>query len=131
MLKPSHLAVMVIACAALAACSGKNTQTGNGDNAPVATLDGKTITVADVKAEQRGAPVPTNPQAAAAMNQAALQSIINRELMARAADGEKIDQTPGFKRDVQWATDGIKAAALAQQVMSKTQPPSAAVIAKF
>lgn len=131
MLKPSHLAVIVIACAALGACSGKGGQTGNGDTAPVATLDGKTITVADVKAEQGGAPTPTNPEAASAMNRAAVQSIINRQLMARAADAEKIDKDPGFQSDSQRALDGIKAATLARRVMSKVPPPSAAAIDKF
>lgn len=131
MMKPSHVATIAILCVSLAACSGKGKQTANDDSAPAATLDGKTISVADVRAEQRGVPLPTNTAAANAMNQAAVQSIINRELMAKAADEAKIDQTPGFKRDAKWAVDGIKAAALAQQVMSKVQPPSAAAINKF
>ena len=131
MLKSSHLVAVAIACAALSACSGKNEQTATGDNAPIATINDKTITVADLKAEQRGAPLPTNPAAAAVMNQAAVQSIINRELMARAAEEAKIDQSPAFKRDSQWAIDGLKAAAMAQQVMSRVQAPSAEAINKF
>src|SRR6185436_5755546 len=41
------------------------------------------------------------------------------------------DKTPAFKRDSQWAIDGLKAAAMAQQVMSRVQPPSAEAINKF
>jgi EpsD family peptidyl-prolyl cis-trans isomerase len=132
MTRTLRLSAVAIACAALAACSGGKTEKPTGpDAAPVATLNGETITLADLKAEEGQAPPPTNAAAAAALHRDALQNIISRELMARAAEAEKVDQTDGFKRDSKWAVDGVKAAALAKQVMSKAPQPSAAEINKF
>jgi hypothetical protein len=130
MLKTPHLVAIAVVCAMMGACQ-KSQPPATGDNAPVATINDQAITVGDVKAEQGGAPPPTNAQAASAMNRAAVQSIVNRELMARAAEAEKIDQTPGFKSESARAADGAKAAALARQVIGKVPPPSDATIQKF
>jgi EpsD family peptidyl-prolyl cis-trans isomerase len=89
-MKKSGLAFAIVALA-LGACSK-----GGGD-APtgqvVATVDGVEITAADLKFEAGGMS-SDNPAIQKQIQQAALQSIINRQLVANAAKEQKLDQTP-------------------------------------
>jgi hypothetical protein len=131
MLNATHYLAALAACAALSACTAKTEKATGPDAQPVASIDGKTITLADLKAVEAGEPKPTNPQAEVALHKAALDNIVSRSLMARAAEADKLDTTPSVQRDSVWATEGVKAAAEAKKVMAEVQPPSQATIDKF
>lgn len=81
--------VVPLICAALAACTG-------GDKAPegqvAATVDGKEVTVSEVRAEL--GPLAGDPRAAAARQPDALQTVVNRKLLADAAVDRGLDKTP-------------------------------------
>jgi hypothetical protein len=131
MTRTLRLSAIAVACAALAGCGRGDTPATGPDAKPVATLNGQTITMGDLKAEESQAPAPTSPAGAAALHRDALQNIVSRELMARAAEAQNVDRTDAFKRDSRWAVDGVKAAALAKDVMGKAAQPTAAEIDRF
>ncbi len=85
----TRVVVSIMALMALAAC-------GRGD-APkgqvVATVDGKEITTTELQAEIGGMS-GTNAAENKVIQQQALQSIINRRILADAARNQKLEQTP-------------------------------------
>ena len=82
----------VAACLVLSACGG-------GGEAPtgqvVATVDGQEITTAQLNLEMGGQP-GGSPAEQAARRQAALQSIVDRTILAQAARDQKLDDTPTY-----------------------------------
>jgi EpsD family peptidyl-prolyl cis-trans isomerase len=91
------LAAIVVACLSAAACD----RLGGGDKgkAPsgqvVATVDGEEITMRELKAEL-GSATFADGKTRKAAEQAALQSIVARKVLARAAERQKLDQDPDF-----------------------------------
>ena len=77
------------ALALLAACGSKDAPTGQ----VVATVDGTEITQSELNAELNGARANT-AAGQRELQQAALAAIVNRVLLAKAADDLKIDETP-------------------------------------
>ena len=87
-LKWTHGAAL-LACIALSGCGMIG-----GDKAPkgqvVATVNGEEITVTELNRELAGA-APANPAERKAAEQAALESIITRKLVAQASKDQNLD----------------------------------------
>jgi EpsD family peptidyl-prolyl cis-trans isomerase len=77
------------ACLAITACGGDAEPTGQ----VVAVVDGQEITINELNAELNGAR-GSNPQQQRQLQQAALQSIINRMLLANAAEEQGLTDGP-------------------------------------
>lgn len=77
---------------AIAACgSGGSEPTGQ----VLATVDGEEITATDLRFEMNGASAPT-PEQQKLLERMALQNIVNRTLLAKAAAAEGFDKGPEF-----------------------------------
>lgn len=127
MMKKSGTISIVFACVALAAC-GKG---GGGDAVPTgqvaATVDGKEITTSEVRLEL--GPLASDPQASARAQPAALQSIVNRKILADAAVARGLDKTPTAAITLQKARDLTLIQLLEENVRStlpKVSPDEAA-----
>jgi EpsD family peptidyl-prolyl cis-trans isomerase len=111
-------ALAPFACLALVACSvpglagSKKAPTGQ----VVATVEGEEITLSEVRAEMAGGPPPANAQAAKAMQEGALQQIIVRRLMAKAAEAQGLDKSPEFAIQKKRAGEALLAQALQRQL---------------
>lgn len=86
------LLMVVAASIALCSCGG-----GAPKGQVVAKIDKDEITVLDLQTEMNGYVAP-NPQARKAAEQAALNAIIQRKLVVRAAEEQKLTKSPEFAR---------------------------------
>lgn len=83
---------LVAAPLALAACGGKaDTPTGQ----VVANVNGEEITTTDLESELNGAAAPT-PEGQKNLQRMALENIINRTILAQAAEAEGLAKGPEF-----------------------------------
>jgi EpsD family peptidyl-prolyl cis-trans isomerase len=88
----AKLAAAVVACAvAVAGCSGHKEPTGQ----VAATVDGKEVTVIDLKNELNGFSSP-DPKVQKAAEAKALDSVLARKVLAAAARKAKIDKSPEY-----------------------------------
>jgi EpsD family peptidyl-prolyl cis-trans isomerase len=88
----------------------------------VATVNGQEVTLAELQAEM-GSNTPSNPAAAKAVEQAALQRIIARDLLAQAAHDQKLDQTPQFAIELNRGRKELQASLLEKKMASEVPPP--------
>jgi EpsD family peptidyl-prolyl cis-trans isomerase len=96
----------------------------------VATVDGEPITTADLQIEQ-GALRPGAAAAGADVDRAALQRIIDRKLLAKAAVAQKLDQTSTYALEARRAREAAQATALARTLATARPEPTNEEIAKF
>lgn len=89
----------------------------------VATVDGKEITVYEIKAELDGVDIPSNVPRKQ-VEQAALQQIINRKILADIARERGLDNSPDFLIQQHRAADMTLVRLLQQSVAQKLGPPS-------
>lgn len=118
-----------MACVALAGCGqggGKAEPTGQ----VVATVDGDEITMLELRAELEGASFP-NAKARKAAEQQALQMIINRKIIAKAATEQKVDETPEFALQEQRALEALRAQALQQKILKAVPAPTKEEATRF
>jgi EpsD family peptidyl-prolyl cis-trans isomerase len=105
-----------VACIALGACDmlkgGGKEPTGQ----VVATVDGDEITLTELRAEMAGVSAP-DPKARKALEQQALEAIINRKLIAKVAVEQKLDKTPQFAVQERRAMDSLQAEALQKKII--------------
>lgn len=88
----------------------------------VATVNGQEVTLNELQTEI-GSNVPNNPAAAKAVEQAALQRIIARDLLAQAAHDQKLDQSPEFAVSLLRAKKELQASLLEKKMASEVPPP--------
>lgn len=96
----------------------------------VAKLDGQEITVLEVNAELAGTPIPP------AMNRrdaekAALNNIITRRMLVKAAEAQELDKTPEFILQQRRAMEQLKVQALARDIAGKVVAPTRDEAVKF
>lgn len=115
----------LIAMAGLAAMLGACNKPGG--SAPtgqvVATVDGDEITANELKMELAGARAhdsATQKQ----LERQALQAIVNRKLLAKAARDQKLDQSPEFAMQRAKAEDMVTISALENKLASSVPAPS-------
>jgi EpsD family peptidyl-prolyl cis-trans isomerase len=115
--------LVVGACIALGACRFP----GLGHKAPtgqvLATVDGREITMRDLSAEL-GSAVPSDPKARKAVEQQALQAIIDRKLLAKAAEKDGLEKTPEFALKRQRLTDALLAQSLQDKLVAAVPTPT-------
>ena len=100
----------------LAACHGAAQREGGAPVGQViAVVDGQEITVRNLEAELGGL-APADPKARAAAQQAALQAIVSRIILADAARAQGLDKTPEFALRKQAAIDALLAQSLASKI---------------
>lgn len=110
-----------VACLALAACGMGKDKEPTGQ--VVATVDGDEITLTELRAELSGMNLP-DPKARKAAEQQALQMIVNRKIIAKAAEEQKLDKTPDFAIQEQRAMESLRASALQKKVVESVPEPT-------
>lgn len=120
----------LLACIAMSGCG----MIGGGSKAPegqvVATVNGEEITITELNRELGGAS-PADPQQRKQMEQAALQSIVTRKLLAQTAKEQKLDKTPIFAQQKLQAEEGLLVGALQRKIASTVVNPTRADAEKF
>jgi EpsD family peptidyl-prolyl cis-trans isomerase len=115
--------LIVGVCIALGACRFP----GMGHKAPsgqvLATVDGQEITMRDLSAEL-GSALPSDPKVRKAVEQQALQAIIDRKLIAKAAEKEGLEKTPEFALKKQRMTDALLAQSLQDKLVAAVPTPT-------
>lgn len=89
----------------------------------VATVGGQDITIHELNAELQGVALPTGERRKA-IEQAALQQIVNRRILADIARERGIDETPAFVLQKKRTEEALLVQLLQQQLASKIQPPT-------
>jgi EpsD family peptidyl-prolyl cis-trans isomerase len=113
---------MAMACLAVAGCQpSANAPTGQ----VAATVNGQEITQKQIDTELAGVQLGDDPHALEAARRQALQSIIARKLLAKAARDEGLDKTPDFAVREQVQTEAILAQALQAKLVNAVPPPTA------
>jgi len=87
----------------------------------IATVNGEEITLRELQAELNGMTFTDAKQRKAA-EQAALQQIITRKIVAQEAKAEGIDKTPDFGAQKDRTVDNLLAQALAQKIIASVLP---------
>ena len=120
----------LLACIAMSGCG----MIGGGSKAPkgqvVATVNGEEITITELNRELAGAS-SANPAERKAMEQAALNAIITRKVVAQAAKEQKLDKTPLFAQQEQQAKEAMLVGAMQRQIASTVVAPTRPEAEKF
>jgi peptidyl-prolyl cis-trans isomerase C len=115
-------ALISMACLALAGCQPSA-------KAPIgqvaATVDGQEITQKQIDTELAGAQLGNGPHALEAARRQALQSIVVRKLLAKAARDQGLDKTPEFAVREQGQTETVLAQALEAKLVNAVPQPTA------
>lgn len=98
----------------LVACGKENAPTGQ----VVATVDGEEITTAELNAELNGVQAK-DPAQQKLLQRQALQSIVNRMLLAKAVEDQNLDDTPAAALAERRAEQFAKIALLEQSIRAK------------
>lgn len=117
--------VFATACLALAACGNKQ-PTGQ----VVATIKGKEVTAAELRAELNGFAAP-NEQIRKAAEQQALSAILARKILAAAAEKAGVDKTPDFAVQKKRAEENLLVQSWQAQIAKTVPPPSKEEVDKF
>lgn len=123
--------LLLAAATTLGACDklgigGKSAPTGQ----VVATLDGDEITVLEVNAELAGTPIPPSISRRDA-EKMALENIITRRMLAKAAEERKVDKRPEFLLQERRAQEQLRVQALARDIAAKVVTPTRDEAEKF
>lgn len=115
---------MLLASAAigLAAC-GNSGSNSIPEGQTVARVDGKDVTIHELNAELAGAQLPTG-EARKPYEQAALQRIIDRRILADLAREKKLDESPEFVLMKQRAEEAVLVDLLQKSIATTVKKPS-------
>ena len=110
----------------LAGCGGKAEDSGQmlDKGQVVATVDGKDVTVYELNAELQGKQLPTDPKQRKLAEQAALQQLISRKILADIALERKLDKSPNYLLQERRARDALLVQMLQQQISSQVPRPT-------
>lgn len=124
--------LVIVLCVGLTGCKfhipGTQAKTPAGQ--VVATVDGQEITIRQLQAELGNATFPT-PAVQKQAQQRALQLIIQRKILAKAAVDQKIDKSPTFAVDRDRAIENLEVQLLAQKTAQNVPPPSKEEVDQF
>ena len=121
---PSVLAACTLLAMSLASCGKEAT------GQVAAVVNGDEVTLQEINAELAGANIPEGANKEAAQ-QAALQRIIDRRVVAMAAREEGLDETPEFILRKRALEETLLAQMLAQKVQQNLKVPDQAAIDKY
>ena len=124
-------ALMVGTALLLAGCGKKEAEVEKGQ--VVATVNGKDVTVHELNAELQGANLPANINAEQKkqVEQAALQQVVNRRILADIARERGLDKTPMFLLQEKRAEEQILVQMLQRQMSSAVKAPTQTEVADF
>lgn len=117
-------ASVVAAALLLAGCGGS--EEGEGElkkGQTVATVNGKDITIHELNAELMGVPVPSGEGRKQA-EQAALQALVGRTILADIARERGIEKSPTFLMQRRRANEALLVQMLRNDIASKVAPPT-------
>jgi EpsD family peptidyl-prolyl cis-trans isomerase len=120
------VAMMFVACVGVASC-------GNGGKPKgqvVAKVGKDEITVLDLQSELGGFKAP-NPQIRKAAEQQALNAIVQRKLLAQAAEKNKLDKTPEYARLEERTNEALLVKTWQDQLVRAVPTPSVDEAQKF
>jgi EpsD family peptidyl-prolyl cis-trans isomerase len=127
---PSLVAV-IIACAIVGACQ----RIPGFDRAPpkgqvVATVDGQEITLRELDAVLKQANI-SDPALRKTAEQAAIQQLIARKVLAEVARQQGLDKSPDFALSLQGATDELLGQSLQAKLAADIPSPSSDEVERF
>ncbi|WP_213980520.1 EpsD family peptidyl-prolyl cis-trans isomerase [Sphingomonas sp. dw_22] len=121
-MKRVFLVSVAVAALSLAGChGGKKDALDKGQ--VVATVDGDEITIFELNAELQGAPIPAGADRKV-FEQAALQRVIERKILAKIARDRGLDKNPAFLLQERRAGELILAGMLRDQLASRVAQPT-------
>ena len=115
---------------ALVACGKKDASAQLEKGQVVATVDGKDITIHELNAELQDTSLPSGDQRKA-VEQAALQQVINRRILADIARERGLDKTPQYLLMERRADDAILVQMLQRSIASTLRAPTRDEATKF
>lgn len=120
--------LMTVTAMFLASCGGKDS--GGGGAATelekgqvVATVDGQDVTIHELNAELQGVALPSGERRKL-IEQAALQQVVNRHILADIARDRGLDKTPAFILQERRMRDALLVQLLQRQLASKLPAPT-------
>ncbi|MGL6042302.1 MAG: hypothetical protein ACRC1J_00090 [Sandaracinobacteroides sp.] len=125
-------AVLLLAAAtlAIAGCDKLGLGGGTPKGQVVATLDGQEITVLEVNSELAGTTIPPQMSRRDAEKQA-LDNIITRRMLAKAAEERELDKRPEFLLQERRGAEQLRVQSLARDIASKVVTPTRDEAEKF
>jgi hypothetical protein len=112
------LASIAFACVALSACGEGKAKEPSGQ--VVATVDGQEVTLRELRAEM-GNLTSSDPNQRRQLEQAALQAIVQRKILAKAAQEQKLDKSPDYALFKQRAIELSLVQALQENLIKKVR----------
>lgn len=122
------LGTVAMACLSLAACHGRGGKAPTGQ--VVATVAGKEITVTDLQAEMAGQTFP-DPKTRKAAQDAVLENMVVRAILAQAAQKDGLDKTPDFAVQKDHMEQGLLAQTLQKKVVDGVPAPTAEEASRY
>jgi EpsD family peptidyl-prolyl cis-trans isomerase len=124
-MKYHTVAMLLCATALVSACGNKGAPKGQ----VVATVYGDEITERALQAEM--GPAPKDPAAQTKIRDAALERMVQRMILAHAAEEKKLDKTPEFAIQSERMLQQLKATTLQKTLVDQVPPPSQDEVEKF
>lgn len=123
--------LLISASLCLLGC-GKNDKAGEQleKGQVIASVDGEDITIYELNAELQEMSLPAGV-ARKKVEQATLQKIIDRKILANLARERKLDKTPQYLLQTRRADEQLLANLVQQAVATKTPPPSTVDVEKY
>src|SRR5262245_58899308 len=114
-----------LVCVTVSACRlpGQTKQAPEPKGQVIAVVNGDEVTMTDLRAELSGITAP-NPEAQKALEQASLQQIVGRKILAEAAHGQDLDKTPEFAVQKKRALEMVAALILQRKLAGQVPPPT-------
>ncbi len=130
----SFSAALMIGTALLVSACGENGGDAEIEKGQVvATVDGKDVTIHELNAELQGTQLPANINAEQRkqVEQAALQQVVNRRILADIARERGLDKTPMFLLQERRSGEQILVQMLQRQMSTAVKAPSQTEVATF
>lgn len=128
-MKKLYMGVLLLGTALVAGCGkGNDAQLEKGQ--VVATVGGKDVTIHELNAELQGVQIPAGTDRKQ-VEQAALQQVVQRKILADVARERGLDKTPMFLIQQKRAEETLLAQLLQRQLASSVKQPTAQEVQTF
>jgi EpsD family peptidyl-prolyl cis-trans isomerase len=97
----------------------------------VATLDGTDVTIYELNGELQGVRLPADPKQRKLVEQAALQQLLNRKILANIAREQKLDKSSNYLLMERRADEELLVRLLQQNIASQVPKPTSAEISRY
>jgi peptidyl-prolyl cis-trans isomerase C len=117
--------VALVAALALSACGGKAGEASLEKGQVVATVNGTDITVNELNAELLGVSLPPAGEKRKAIEQQALQGLVNRTILGELARESGVDKSPAYILQKRRAEETLLVQMFQRDIASKIPTPTA------